>query len=178
MGSLLPGWDENAPGVAPRELQDFKEEDDEDRLGYFARLSMSRKMKGEMGTSAESTEPIPIGRRSMPLSRDSAGFSSSLGSRSFSKESPGFGSFKVPPQLQRMTSLPVTHGEGGDVFGMPKTPKVGHSGGSGGSIGRLRSPKSLDAYKMTRDDNRRNYQWWELLQPSPDNLGLQGDRPA
>lgn len=179
MGSLLPGWNESAPGVTPKEFRDFKEEEDE--LGYFAQLKQKRLHRDAAAPlSPSQSAPIaisrrnsmPLGRSSMPLGRDGAPVTPT-GSKSF--KDPGFGSFKPPPPLQRMTSMPVTAGERFDVLMGPWTPKTPKS--PGGQLSPKSPSSSLDAYKTHKDQpDQPNYQWWRHLDSAA--LNAPPDLPA
>lgn len=203
MGSLLPGWDERAPGVAPREFQDIKEEDEDEAQGYFAAYARLKKLHAEHG---EPTSPVPIGRRAS-LTRRSMPGSASLGAAAGSSRDwggPGTpttgasgpllqasrsltrsetlaadrrsGGAAAPGGLQRMYSIPVTRSERGDVLaGLAAA--SGNSPTAGGLAPRT---PSLDAYKTHRASDSGgtpvpNYQWWRHFDSAA--LNAQPDLP-
>lgn len=160
MGSLLPGWDERAPGVAPREFQDIQEEEEGADQGYFASLAKLKRLHAEADGPSS---PIPIGRRnSASLARASAGPLSPHSARSLrhadTMASGGRGSSSSsmkpgsrPDGLHRMYSMPLTRGERVDAL-------AGLAGTSSPS------PHSLDAYKTQQQQgllvHGADYQWW------------------
>lgn len=163
MGSLLPGWDERAPGVAPRGFEDYS--DHEEELGYFAAYSKMKKEQKEAGElsrtsmplSRRNSMPVSLGRRSMPAAKDDGPLSPTSHSFSHSlRDTSGFGSFKAPPKLQRLASMPVTAGERFELPS-PKGLQSPRSPGSGQLSSSPFSP-SLQAYKTKHAE--REVQWW------------------
>lgn len=158
MGSLLPGWNERSPGVAPKEFQDYDEEDEE-QMGYFAAYNKMKKERGDLGRKSA---PMLMRRQSMPTGRVSD-FSGSpvFGSRTLEKSATfaprsldTSGSFMASsPPLQRLRSMPLS---AGDRLEGPRTPKspLSPSAGSGDHFSA-----NLEGYK-THQEPKHEVQWW------------------
>lgn len=162
MGSLLPGWDERAPGVAPKEFQDF-DEDEEKHLGYFAAYNkMKKELKalGDLDRKPGSLrrQSMPIGRVSDPLAVPTSPHGGSF-TKSYTFSPRSLERHSLPrelPHLQRLGSLPARAGDRFDrgEGSTPRTPKSPTS-----PFGASGSPTSLDQYKISQD-HKQDIQWW------------------
>ncbi|KAF8057260.1 DPB2 [Scenedesmus sp. PABB004] len=167
MGSLLPGWDERTPGVAPKDFQDYSEDDGAGDLGYFATRERLKRAQREGAPNLERTS-APLSRLlSMPPSLRRASLPAGAAAPALTptgsfKEAAPVGALGGARGLQRLQSVPVTRGERYDLLrpASPGTP-LSHAGSGGGT------PRtSLDAYKAPAARKEKEVQWWRGFESS------------